>query len=30
MLAEHALYQLSYDPLFFGRQKYKKNVISHP
>ena len=23
MLAEHALYQLSYDPLIFGRQKYK-------
>ena len=26
MLAEHALYQLSYDPLFFGRQKYKNFV----
>ena len=30
MLAEHALYQLSYDPLIFGRQKYKKNGFSHP
>ncbi len=26
MLAEHALYQLSYDPLIFGQQKYK-NIV---
>ena len=30
MLAEHALYQLSYDPLFFGRQKYKKKCDFAP